>query len=107
MDRLRPPAIHQVVEAFQAGRSGARDTLQMVKLRDTREFGFNGIVRGRVWRAGFGERHGNVDVVGGERLLLAGLARGVFGPHAHFGPSPARVSRGKHKFTGDVPDPHV
>ena len=105
VDRLRPPAIHQVVEALQAGRSGPRDALQVMKLRDARQFRFDRIVRGPVRRARFGGRHGDVNVIGDERLLLARLARGEFGPHAHFGASAAGISRGKHKFTRDVSDP--
>ena len=107
VDRLRPPAIQQVIEALQAGRSRARDALQVVKLRDARQFRFDRIVRGPVRRARFGGRHGDVNVIGDERLLLARLARSVFGTHAHFGAPAAGVSRGKHKFTRDVPDPHV
>jgi len=104
VNRLRPPAIHLVVEAFQAGRSRPRDALQVVKFRNARKFRFDRIVRGPVRRTRFGGRHGNVNVIGDERLLFARLARGELGPHADFGAAAAGVSRGKHKFTRNVSD---
>ena len=72
---MRAPAIQQVVESLQAGRSGPRDALQVVKLGDARQFRFDGVVRGPVRRAALGERHGDVNVIGDKRLLLARLAR--------------------------------
>ena len=72
---MRPPAIHQVVEALQARRSWPQDALQVVKFRNSCQLGFDGIVCGPVRHARFGGRHGDVNVIGGERLLLAWLAR--------------------------------
>ena len=102
---MRPAAIHDVIEALQAGRSRPRHALQVVKLGDARHFCFDGVVRSPVRDAAFCERHRDVNVISGECLLLAWLATGVFGPHAHFGASAACVSRGKHKFTSNVSDP--
>ncbi len=50
---MRSPAIHQVIEALQPGRSGSRDALHMMKLRDTPQFRLDGIVRGLVRRTRF------------------------------------------------------
>ena len=107
VERLRSPSIHQVVKALQAGRSRPRDALQVVKIRDARQFRFNGVMRGPVRDATFRKRHSDVNVIGGERLLFAWLARCVFRPHAYFGAAAARVSRCKHKFARNVSDPHA
>ena len=98
MNRLRAPAVQQVIEALQAGRSGPRDALQMMKLGDARQLFLDRIVRGPVRHARFGERHGDVNVVRDERLWLAGLARGVLGPHSHFRAPATRIARGENKF---------
>ena len=104
---MRPPAIHQVIETLQAGRSWPRSAVQVVKFRNARKFRFNGFMRGPVRHSRFRGWHSDVNVIGGERLLFTRLAQSVFGPHAHFGASAACASRGKHKFTRNVSDPQA
>ena len=107
MDRLRSPAIQQVIEALEARRSRPRDALQVVELGDTPQFRHDCIVRRPVRHARAGGRQGDVDVIGGERLLLSRLARCKLGTHAHFRSPVTCIPRGKHKFTRDISDGYI
>src|SRR5208282_4884760 len=84
LNRMRAPAVGQIVEAFRNGSSGARDALQMMKLGYAREFFHDSVMRGLVRHTRMGERHRDVNVIRDKRLWFAGLARGVLGPRPHF-----------------------
>jgi hypothetical protein len=99
MNRLRAPALQQVVETLHAGRSGTRDALQVMNRGDAGERLLNRIVRGPVRNARPGERDGDVNLVGGKSLRLAGLACTKLRPHSNFGSSTTRIPRGKDEFT--------
>src|SRR6267378_3576965 len=98
MNRLRAPALQQVVETLHAGRSGTRDALQVMNRGDAGERLLNRILRGPVRNARPGEWDCDVNLVGGKSLRLAGLARGKLRPHSDFGSSATRIPRGKDEF---------
>ena len=107
MNGLRAAAVEQIIETLKARRSGARDSLEVMKLRDARQLGLYGIARGEIRRAILRERNRDVNVIRGRSLRLAGLARREFGTHAHFGTSPAGILRGEYKFARDIADRYV
>ena len=101
MNRLRAPALRQIVKTLQARRSGPLDAHQFMVGGHAREFPFDGVVSGAVRQACLGQWNRDVDVIGDEGLGFAGLVRGIFRAHAHFRPTIAGIPRGEHKLPRD------
>ena len=101
MNRLRAPALRQKVKTLEARRAGPLDSRELVKHGHARNFPFHGVMRGKVRHARFPKRNCYVDMIGGERLGLARLARSIFRPRSNFRPAIAGVSRGQHNLPRD------
>jgi hypothetical protein len=78
-----------------------------MKFGYARHFCFDRIISGAVRDGCSRKRNSDVNVVGGQGLLLALLAIGIFGSHTDFGASAACIPRCNNKFARYVSDPHI
>jgi hypothetical protein len=70
-------------------------------------FRFDRIISGAVRDGCSGKRNSDIDVVGGQGLVIAWLATGKFGSRTDFGASAACIPSRNNKFARNVSDRHV